>query len=254
MNILVSNDDGINSKSLHALVKRLSEIGDVYVVAPDCERSANSHHFTFKGRMRIEEKSVEGAKKAYALWGTPCDCIHAGLQFIVKEKIDLIVSGINKGWNVSSDIIYSGTIAAAREGFMDGVRSIAFSLDNYEDCEYEVAADIAKEITEKYISEPYTGNYFLNVNIPDCPKEEIKGIKVCGTSGKIHYDENYSLEEEFGVYYVKLGATTETYLFDEDNLDIDCNCVNQKYIAISPLYNNHINSQYLNELKEKWER
>ena len=99
MNILVSNDDGINSKALRTLVKILSEIGDVYVVAPDSERSANSHHFTMAGRMRIEEKQVDGAKKAYALWGTPCDCIHAGLQFIIREKIDLVVSGINKGWN-----------------------------------------------------------------------------------------------------------------------------------------------------------
>ena len=151
MNILVSNDDGINSKALRTLVKYLSELGDVYVVAPDCERSANSHHFSMFGRIRIEEKQLEGAKKAYALWGTPCDCIHAGVQFIFEEKMDIVVSGINKGWNLSGDAIYSGTVAAAREGYIQGIKSIAFSLDTFEDKDYTDAAIVARDITKKYI-------------------------------------------------------------------------------------------------------
>lgn len=252
MNILVTNDDGIYSKSLHMLVKQLSELGNVYVVAPDSERSANSHHFTFKGRMRIEEKQLEGAKEAYALWGTPCDCIHAGLQFIIKEKIDLVVSGINKGANVSSDIIYSGTIAAAREGFMEGIKSIAFSLNTFDDRDYTDSSIVSKQIAEKYLNDNNGNNYFLNVNIPDCSISEIKGIKICGTSGRIEYDEGYSYEEEFGVKYIKIGDTKSYSRFDLNDYDIDRNCVDNGYISITPLYNQHINYDCLDEVKNDY--
>ena len=252
MNILVSNDDGINSKALKTLVKVLSDIGDVYVVAPDSERSANSHHFTMSGRMRIEEKQLEGAKKAYALWGTPCDCIHAGLKFIIKEKIDLVVSGINKGWNTSHDAIYSGTIAAAREGFMQGVQAIAFSLNTFEDRDYSDAALVAKEIILKYI-ENKNPNYFLNVNIPDLPKDKIKGTRVCNSIGRVNYDENYYYQEEFGVTYLTLGDTDVELMFDQNNYDIDCVSLNDGYITVVPLYNDQINHEYINEVKQIYE-
>lgn len=252
MNILVSNDDGINSKALKTLVKVLSDLGDIYVVAPDSERSANSHHFTMSGRMRIEEKQLDGAKKAYALWGTPCDCIHAGLKFIIKEKIDLVVSGINKGWNTSHDAIYSGTIAAAREGFMQGVQAIAFSLNTFEDRDYNDAALVAKELIEKYI-ENRNPNYFLNVNIPDLPKDQIKGTKVCNSIGRVNYDENYYYEEEFGVKYLAVGKTDIDLMFDQNNYDIDCVSLNNGYITVVPLFNDQINHDYINEVKQLYE-
>lgn len=248
MNILVSNDDGINSKALRTLVKILSEIGDVYVVAPDSERSANSHHFTMAGRMRIEEKQVDGAKKAYALWGTPCDCIHAGLQFIIREKIDLVVSGINKGWNTTNDAIYSGTVAAAREGFMQGVQSIAFSLNRFEDTDYEDASKVARDIVVEYIKHP-NKNYFLNVNIPDLKYNEIKGIKICEKAGNINYNENYSYEEEFGVTYLKIGDSDMERNYDLKDMDIDCVAIDAGYVAVVPLYNDQVNHNYINEVK-----
>ncbi len=253
MNILVSNDDGINSKALHTLVKTLSEIGNVYVVAPDSERSANSHHFTMKGSLRIEERQVEGAKEAYALWGTPCDCIHAGLLFIIKDKIDLVVSGINKGWNTSNDAIYSGTVAAAREGFIYGKKAIAFSLDTFEDRDYTLAAAISKEIILEYLKHD-TPNYFLNVNIPDCKKEDIKGYKVCEERGLVKYDENYYYTEEFGVKYLNLGKTTVDLKFDPNNTNIDAVAVRNNYVTIVPLDNDQISHSYINELKDIYEK
>lgn len=254
MNILVSNDDGINSKALKTLVKTLSEIGDIYVVAPDSERSGNSHHFTIKGRMRIEEKQLDGAKKAYSLCGTPADCIHAGLQFIFKEKMDLVVSGINKGWNTISDAIYSGTIAAAREGFMQGIKSMAVSLNSFEDRDYTDAAIITKDIILKYVQDKNDNEYFLNVNIPDIPLKDMKGYKVCDTEGRIGYNENYSYEEEFGVTYLKLGKCELELDYDKNNYDIDNVSVDNGYITISPLYNDPINHKYTNDLKAKWEK
>ena len=253
MNILVSNDDGINSKALHSLVKALSELGNVYVVAPDSERSANSHHFTMRGRMRIEEKQVDGAKEAYALWGTPCDCIHAGLLYIIKDDIDLVVSGINKGWNTTNDAIYSGTIAAAREGFMQGKKAIALSLNTFEDRDYTLASKISKEIIIEYLKHD-NPNYFLNVNIPDCKKEDIKGYKVCEEKGFIRYDENYYYTEEFGVKYLNLGKTEMNYLFDKNNMNIDSVALLNNYITIVPLDNDQINHDYIKEVKDIYEK
>lgn len=253
MNILISNDDGINSKALKTLVKELSDLGTIYVVAPDSERSANSHHFTISGRMRIEEKELEGAKKAYALWGTPSDCIHCGLQFIIKEKIDLVVSGINKGWNTTCDAVYSGTVAAAREGFIMGVKSIALSLNNFEDRDYTEAAKIAKKVVIKYLDDQNSSEYFLNVNIPDVPSGEIKGVKVCDKIGKIGYNENYSYEEEFGVTYVKIGKTELSLDYDHNDLNIDNVAVDSGYITVVPLFNDQINHKYIDYIRDVWE-
>lgn len=253
MNILISNDDGINSKALKTLVKSLSEIGDIFVVAPDSERSANSHHFTMKGRMRIEEKQLDGAKLAYALWGTPCDCIHAGIQFIIKENIDLVVSGINKGWNTISDVIYSGTVAAAREGFMLGKKAIALSLDSFEDRDYTDAAEISKQIIKEYIKQE-SNDYFLNVNIPDLEKSQIKGYKVCDTLGRIDYYENYHYVEEFGVQYVELGKSELNLMYDKNNMNIDNVAVRNGYVTISALYNDHVNHNRTIDLKKYWEK
>ena len=249
MNILISNDDGINSKALQTLVKELSDLGNIYVVAPDSERSANSHHFTMKGSMRIEEKKLEGAKEAYALWGTPCDCIHAGLLFIIKDHIDLVVSGINKGWNTSNDAIYSGTVAAAREGFMQGKKAIALSLNTFEDRDYSLAASISKEIIIEYLKHD-TPNYFLNVNIPDCKKEDIKGYKICEEKGYVKYDENYYYTEEFGVKYLNLGKTEIDLQFDQNDMNIDASALMNNYITIVPLDNDQISHNYIKEVKD----
>ena len=252
MNILISNDDGINSKALKALVKALSDIGDIYIVAPDSERSANSHHITISGRMRIEEKQLDGAKKAYALWGTPCDCIRAGLKYIIKEKIDLVVSGINKGWNTTHDAVYSGTVAAAREGFIQGIQSIALSLNTFEDRDYTQASVVAKQIVLKYLQHKNV-NYFLNVNIPDVAEDEIKGIKVCDSIGRVEYNENYFYEEEFGVRYLVIGKTKIDLLYDQNDMNLDCVAVNEGYITIVPLFCDEINHDYIDEVKNIYE-
>jgi len=260
MNILVSNDDGINSPALHELVKQLSKIGDVYVVAPDSERSANSHHFTYAGRLRLEQRPVEGAKKAYALWGTPCDCIHAGLQYIIKEKMDIVVSGINLGWNVSSDMVYSGTVAAAREAFMQGVPSIAVSLavktygKQYGQEKYTYAAKIASEAAKKFVNDENNKNYFLNINVPDLPEEEIKGTKVTENCGFIEYNEGYITVSEFGVDYITSTDITSTLHCDPEDLSIDISAINKGYVTYSPLYVDQINHKYVQDCKNKWEK
>lgn len=247
MNILITNDDGINSIGLQTLVKHMSLIGDVYVCAPESERSAYSHHFTYKGKMKFENRDVPFAKKAIALWGTPCDCIHCGIQFLYKDiKIDLVVSGINKGWNVLSDAIYSGTVAGAREGFMRGIPSLAVSLDTFDPFDFNYAAGIARELAIKHLNNKDNDKYFLNINVPAIPDEDIKGIRVCNTIGEVTYDEGYYLEDNNIETFVCIGDTQKDIDRPEGS---DTKALQDGYVAISPIFVDPINHE-ANNLEE----
>lgn len=248
MNILVSNDDGIDFIGLRTLVKTLSEIGDVFVVAPEGERSSNSHHLNIKGRIKYEYREIEGAKKAIAMWGTPADCVHKALTVLFDEKFDLVVSGINKGANVSTDIIYSGTIAAAREAYLKGIPSLAISLDSFTSTEFEVAAKYARDICLKYLTLENKHDYFLNVNVPAIDEKNIKGIKLCTHEGEVLYHDNYSLVEEDGIKYVEIG---HGYMEKIDNGDelVDYIALKHDYVSISPIINKHVYEMYEEELR-----
>ena len=249
MNIFISNDDGIDFEGLRSLVKAFSRLGDVYVVAPEGQRSSTSHHLTCFGKVRFEERKVEGATKAYALWGTPADCAYLGLDLLFKDKIDLVVSGINDGLNVSTDIVYSGTIAVAREAYIHHVPAMAVSLEGTKKGSYDMAGELAAEIAKKFINDEKNKEYFLNVNIPDIYKEDIKGIKVCDDVGTIHYDNSLSIINENGIDYVKINDVVVT-VDAKDDLNVDITAINNGYIAVSPLYNSHIYKEYIDHVED----
>ena len=248
MNILVANDDGINHAGLRALVKELSKIGDVYVVAPEGERSSNSHHLTIKGLIRYEEREVPYARKAYALWGTPADCVRFGVDLFFKDSIDLVVSGINHGANVSTDIIYSGTIGAARQAYLDGVPAVALSLDYDRNMDYSFCARYGAKIALAYYNSENKNDYFLNVNVPNLPEEKIKGVRICSRSGGISYNDSYSFIEEDGHTYVKIGFNPPSFRSPDDP-DVDYNALKEGYISISPLKNDHIDLEHLSDVE-----
>ena len=245
MNIFITNDDGIESVGLKCLVKAFSKLGDVYVVAPNGERSSNSHHLTCFGKVKIEERQVECAKKAYALWGTPADCTYLGLDFLYKDKIDLVVSGINRGLNVSTDIVYSGTVAAAREAFIHSIPAIAVSLESGSLNNFEVAGEYATMIAEKYLKDVDKTKYFLNINVPDIDRDDIKGILVCDRIAKLHYDNNLSMINEDGTNYIKINDVVVTVDYDSEDLRVDYTAVEKGYVAVSPLYNDHFDRSYM---------
>ena len=250
MNILVTNDDGIRAPGLKAIVKELSDLGSVYVVAPDSERSANSHKLTLSGLLRYEERKMTGATKAYALWGTPADCVHLGFSFFVKDKIDLVVSGINKGPNLSTDIIYSGTIAAAREAFLYHIPSVALSLASFTATDFSVTARYGKKILLKYLEREDKQNYFLSVNVPGVPEEEIKGIRICDKTIAVHYHDEFTSEEKNGKTYINIRATQKRSFEESKDLDIDYIAISNNYISVSALQNEHIDQKYSKKLKE----
>lgn len=183
MKILVSNDDGYLAPGIIALVDALSPIAEIVVVAPDSNRSGSSNSLTLNRPL-----SVQRAENGfYFVNGTPSDCVHVALTGGLAFKPDLIVSGINQGQNMGDDTLYSGTVAAATEGFLFGIPAIAFSQVNPGWAHLDAAGRIAREFVEQR-SDVLAGPYLLNVNIPNLPYEEIKGLEATRL-GKRHESE-----------------------------------------------------------------
>ena len=246
--VLIANDDGIDAPGLRQLAACFSREADVYVVAPEGERSSNSHHLTIKGKIRYEIREIPGVQKAFALWGTPADCVHMGLKILVGEKIDLVVSGINRGRNVSTDIIYSGTIGAAREAFLEGIPAMAVSLASFDSDDYRIASEITLQIAKAYLKQEKP-DYFLNVNIPALPREEIKGFMVCDGVASILYHDRYFLEEEDGLNYIRIASDGIQSDLSGEDLRIDIQAVKNGYVSVSPLGNDHIRKPSLEKVR-----
>lgn len=173
--ILITNDDGINSDGLKRLAEASSEFGEVWIVAPDSERSAASHSVTLRHPIEAWEVDYPVAGvKAYACTGMPADCVRIGVLNVVKDKPDYVFSGINYGFNMATDLQYSATVGAAFEGIFQGVQSIAFS-EGAEDI-HEVTDRYLKEIMAELIELPLDANRIWNVNFPSCKLDECKGI------------------------------------------------------------------------------
>ena len=173
--ILITNDDGIRSDGLKRLVACALEFGDVFVVAPESERSAASHSLTLRHSVDVNpvDFGMDGVT-AYACSGTPSDCVRVGCLYLMKEKPDVVMSGINYGYNVSSDIQYSATLGAAFEGEFQGFHSIAFSEGN--NGIHEVTDRYLKEIMAEMLEREYVPGYVDSINFPGCKLSECKGI------------------------------------------------------------------------------
>jgi len=184
MRILVSNDDGYLAPGLAALADAMRPLGDVTVVAPEQNSSGASNSLTLNRPLTISR-----AENGFTfINGTPSDCVHIALTGLLDQVPDLIVSGINNGQNMGDDTIYSGTVAAAMEGFLFGVPAIAFSLLDRGFEHVDAAADIAREVVQRYIDQPIAAPFLLNVNIPSLARDQIKGI-VSTRLGKRHPSE-----------------------------------------------------------------
>ena len=186
MRFLVTNDDGITAPGIAALVKELSKHGEVLVAAPDHNCSANSHHLTMHDPIPVREQAFPGAVQAWAVGGTPADCVHLAVSALLHQPVDLVVSGINRGANLSTDCLYSGTVAAALDGWILGLPGLAVSLCSYAtDADYAYAARVAAAAA-CYIAESGR-TMVLNVNVPPLPQEKIRGVRLCPIDRRIVY-------------------------------------------------------------------
>lgn len=198
MNILVANDDGIEAEGIKHLVNTLSTIGDVYVFAPEGQRSASSHALSISRPIKITKVDFCGAEEAWRVDGTPADCVKLGFE-IMKRKglnVDIVCSGINHGANLGGDTVYSGTVSAAAEGAFLGVPAVAASVNSHNPQYFE---GCCKAVAAVF---PFALNYggkgrVININTPDIPTEEIKGL-IPAKLGTVLYDELFEIIEEDG--------------------------------------------------------
>ncbi|UCV10461.1 5'/3'-nucleotidase SurE [Dechloromonas denitrificans] len=174
MRILLSNDDGYFAPGLAALAQALSGLGEIVVVAPEQNRSGASNSLTLDRPLFLKT----AANGFHFVNGTPTDCVHLAVTGMLDYLPDIIVSGINHGANMGDDTIYSGTVAAATEGFLLGIPSLAISLNNFEGKHFDTAGRVARDLVERFIRNPIKQPVLLNVNVPDIPHAELKGFEV----------------------------------------------------------------------------
>lgn len=236
MRILVSNDDGIHAIGLRTLIERLAFEHEVYVIAPDRERSAAGHALTLHKPLRVEEvKMGADVVHAWETTGTPGDCVKIGINAILDIKPDLIISGINHGPNLGTDILYSGTVNAAMEGAVLGFPSIAVSLTcngSGSSSDFIYAADFILRFVPKIMEINFPKKTILNINIPCIALNEIAGIEITRLGTRMYTDTYEKRIDPRGkVYYWLAGELIDTS--QEEGTDIAANRNNK--ISITPI-------------------
>jgi len=240
--ILITNDDGIDSPGLKELVKVLNGFADLFVIAPDRQQSAISHAMTIAVPLVPHTFSINSNTTAYAINGTPVDCVKLGVSTLMKEKPDLICSGINLGPNTSVSVTYSGTVAAAMEGIIQGIPSIAFSLNSFSYTQdFKPAASFSFKILKMLANAELPKNLLLNVNIPCLNENEIKGIKITHLSKSKWIDSYQKRTDPFGREYYWFNGD---YIVQDDNSSSDDNALKNGFVSITPLEINYNNSNH----------
>jgi 5'-nucleotidase len=174
MRILLSNDDGYLAPGLAQLAASLADLGELSVVAPESNRSGASNSLTLDRPLHLR---TAGNGFQYVN-GTPSDCVHLAVTGVFAEQPDMVVSGINSGANMGDDTIYSGTVAAATEGYLLGVPSIAISLASFAGEHFDTAGRVARELVQRFSAQPFSVPILINVNVPDVPYAQLRGIQV----------------------------------------------------------------------------
>ena len=235
LRILVTNDDGIHAPGLKGLEEIAREISDlVWVVAPETEQSGASHSLSIAMPMRLREVS----QGRYAVQGTPTDCVVMGLRHILKDqKVDLVLSGVNRGANIAGDVTYSGTIAAAMEGTLLGVPSIALSQAvraKNKNAKWSTARTHAPELIRRLIKLGWPRDVLININFPDAPHDAIQGVNVTRQGHQdisaLYIDEHV---DPRGVPYFWIG---ERGPYGDASEDSDLIALRNGYISVTPLH------------------
>lgn len=221
--ILVTNDDGVASPGVHALFEAMRELGDVTVVAPELQRSAVGHAITRDAPLQL--RRVGGG---FAVSGTPADCVQLAVRVLLERSPDLVVSGINLGPNTAKNIIYSGTVSAATEARMMGIPAMSISIGAFENPLWETAAAYAKRLARALLKNPLPPKILLNVNVPNLPLADVKGIKVTrqGDSG---YKESFRPRGD-SEYWAE-----GTYAMTDVDDDTDAKALDQGYVSLTPV-------------------
>jgi 5'-nucleotidase len=232
LQILVSNDDGIDAPGIAALVKEMKRLGQVTVVAPHQQQSAVGHAITMNSPLRVRKFTKHGRFFGYAVSGTPADCVKIAVRAILKRPPDLVVSGVNHGSNTAISVIYSGTVSAATEGTILGIPSIAVSLTTYAPADFTIAAQFARQIASTVIKRGLPEGTLLNINVPPLPANRIKGARIT-RQGKAIWNDTFDARRDPAnkEYYWLTGGLQNV---DRDLL-YDEAAVRAGYISVTPI-------------------
>jgi len=231
MHLLLTNDDGIHGEGLIRLKEALENRADlkVTVVAPDRERSAASHQITIFDPLILKEVG----KNTYTLNGSPADCVKISLEGFLKEKVDMVVSGVNNGPNMGVDVYYSGTVAAAREACFHSIPALAFSLDGYgHEKEFDSAAHYGVKLIDMVLDKTWPEDLLLNVNFPNQALEEVKGIRVTRLGRRVYHDKVIERESPMGWKYFWIGGDLPGF---GEKKDSDFEAVSDGFVSVTPL-------------------
>ena len=246
MNILISNDDGIEAEGILHLIHALKKVADVTVVAPLYERSGASQSLTIHSPLQIKEVVKNGKFIGYGVNGSPADCVKLALTSICSKKPDYVISGINKGPNNACNLHYSGTVGAASEGAVNGIVSFAVSLTGCHYHDYTVSADFMKDFILKADMLPKECLLY-NINIPPLLKKDIKGIRWTKASQYSYLTNYYKGQDPFGEPFYWLSDFRKPEHIDKDT---DDGALSEDFISITPLLMDRTDYAALNELSK----
>lgn len=234
--ILVTNDDGISSKGIKALIEVASEFGNLLIVAPDKPQSGMGHAITVNNIIRVDESGLYPEFEAYSCTGTPVDCIKVARHLLKDNVPDLVVSGINHGANTGISVLYSGTMSAAVEGAIERIPSVGFSLDSFDaKADFEGSKEVARTIIQKMLSSlsNLPQDLCLNVNIPAVSASELQGIKVCRAAKAYWNDELTERIDQHGRKYYWLAGEFEN---NDLGKDTDLYALQNNYASVVPVH------------------
>jgi 5'-nucleotidase len=245
--VLLTNDDGIDAPGLQKLASALSRKWDIYIAAPERQKSAVSNALNISNPLRVLEHPPNGVCKSYAINGTPADCVKLALSTLLDFRPDLIISGINHGQNTAINILYSGTVAGATEGMLFGVPSIAASVASHDySADLEGSIEYVEKIAGKIIDSSLPHGTLLNVNIPSIPKEQIKGIKITMQSSNTWKDRYEQRNDPFGrIYYWFAGSFAD----EDESPESDDFALKEGYVSVTPLEINFTSFKSIEKIK-----
>lgn len=243
--ILVTNDDGVASPGLHALARAMRPLGEVWVVAPDRERTAVGHALTLHKPLRI----TRVARRVFAVNGTPTDCVNLAVKKLLRKRPALIVSGINRGVNLGDDVTYSGTVSAALEGTIMGIPSLAVSQEVRKNFRVDAATYYATRVARAVLTYGLPEETLLNVNVPDRPKSRIAGVRVAALSRRRFDEPIIEKTDPHGRKYYWIAGTRVSWSRQPGS---DHELLRRGFVTITPIHLDVTHYEVLDRLRE-WE-
>jgi len=248
MKILVTNDDGYGREGIKKLTEVAESLGEVVVIAPKENCSGIGHSYSIFKKIEVEPLYLKDKKRTdYLVSGTPVDCVALAIRHFMREKIDLILSGINHGENISYDIYYSGTVSAAREGIINGIPSIAISSTDYFNPMFETATKFLEILFNSWNFKKLPTDTLLNINVPSVPFDELNGVELTKLGRRVYYDEPFETDNKEGKMYFKVFGKPPGGFVEEGT---DYSAIKQKKVSLTPIHLDATNHREMRSWKE----